>query len=463
MAVSGEMKTFSVLIGDWSDDANWNPPGVPTVGDDVVIPSGRRAEIDEPRGITLASLALAGTLAGDGFVTVTGSTLWSSGAMSGGGAINTRGGLTVTGSVDLDGWTLNNAGVALIRDAGRINPSAAAAINNQRGATFEIANDHGIGGGGTVYNAGAWRRISSDGIATITASFVNDGIVEAQSGTLRFSGGYIQVDGVTRLAGGHIDVAAPHSMVIQSGRLTGSGAIGGDVVNMGVVTPGDSPGTIEIFGNYSQAGSGRLAIELAGVAVSDYDRLLVAGSVTAGGLLDVSLAGNFTPQLGDRFAILGFGSRNADFVTKTGLVLGEGWGLNEIVTAASLILEYVHEACDDGIDNDGNGQIDCADFKCTGVATCLVMTPTPTPTEPATPQPTVTPTVTALPSVDCIGDCDGDGSVGISELIRGVNIALGVQPLSSCSVFDGNGSLRVEINELIQGVHNALHGCPGAD
>ena len=28
-------------------------------------------------------------------------------------------------------------------------------------------------------------------------------------------------------------------------------------------------------------------------------------------------------------------------------------------------------------------------------------------------------------SLDCVGDCDGDGSVAVSELTTGVNIALG--------------------------------------
>lgn len=64
------------------------------------------------------------------------------------------------------------------------------------------------------------------------------------------------------------------------------------------------------------------------------------------------------------------------------------------------------------------------------------------------------------PTPSCVGDCDDMGAVSISNLVLGVNISLGSQPLSSCEAFDGNGSGTVQINELIQGVNNALDGCP---
>jgi hypothetical protein len=58
----------------------------------------------------------------------------------------------------------------------------------------------------------------------------------------------------------------------------------------------------------------------------------------------------------------------------------------------------------------------------------------------------------------CVGDCGGKGSVGISDLVQGVNIALGNAPVSQCPEFDANGDGKVEINEIIAGVNNALGG-----
>jgi hypothetical protein len=58
----------------------------------------------------------------------------------------------------------------------------------------------------------------------------------------------------------------------------------------------------------------------------------------------------------------------------------------------------------------------------------------------------------------CTGDCDGDGMVAINELILGVNIALGAQPVGACPVF-ANSQEMVDIAQLIKGVGNALSGC----
>ena len=62
----------------------------------------------------------------------------------------------------------------------------------------------------------------------------------------------------------------------------------------------------------------------------------------------------------------------------------------------------------------------------------------------------------------CVGDCDGDGHVAINELIAGVGVALGTQPLDACIAFDANHSGTVTIDELIAAVTNALSGCPAA-
>ena len=59
----------------------------------------------------------------------------------------------------------------------------------------------------------------------------------------------------------------------------------------------------------------------------------------------------------------------------------------------------------------------------------------------------------------CVGDCQDQGEVSISDLILGVNIALGLQPADACPAFRDEGG-AVTIAQLIKGVHNALNGCP---
>lgn len=87
------------------------------------------------------------------------------------------------------------------------------------------------------------------------------------------------------------------------------------------------------------------------------------------------------------------------------------------------------------------------------------ISPPASPTQSATPPADPTPTGTA-PRQPCEGDCDGDLRVVISELILGVNIALGNQPLAGCPAFDTNGDFAVTISEIVTGVRRALDGCP---
>src|SRR5215468_6061528 len=56
----------------------------------------------------------------------------------------------------------------------------------------------------------------------------------------------------------------------------------------------------------------------------------------------------------------------------------------------------------------------------------------------------------------CAGDCDGDKTVAINELITCVNIALGSSDASTCTACDTNGDSMVSISELISAVNVAL-------
>jgi hypothetical protein len=72
---------------------------------------------------------------------------------------------------------------------------------------------------------------------------------------------------------------------------------------------------------------------------------------------------------------------------------------------------------------------------------------------------TQTPTPTATPVPACVGNCDGVDGVTIDEIITGVNIALGLVRIDQCAPFDSDRSSTVTIDELLQGVQNALNGC----
>ena len=90
--------------------------------------------------------------------------------------------------------------------------------------------------------------------------------------------------------------------------------------------------------------------------------------------------------------------------------------------------------------------------------------------EPAGPTPTATPLATATPTVAaatptattaaiCVGNCNGDSSISIDELIKLVNIALGSAQPADCASGIPAGS-AVDISMLVRAVDNALRGCP---
>lgn len=107
------------------------------------------------------------------------------------------------------------------------------------------------------------------------------------------------------------------------------------------------------------------------------------------------------------------------------------------------------------VPNDTNNDFDafmsCNPFR---EDNCETPPPTPTPTATPTPVPTY-----------CVGDCDGTGSVSIGDLVRMVNIALGLQSIcpqgstGGCLNGDSSCDCEITVDEIIQGVQNALNGC----
>jgi hypothetical protein len=62
----------------------------------------------------------------------------------------------------------------------------------------------------------------------------------------------------------------------------------------------------------------------------------------------------------------------------------------------------------------------------------------------------------------CVGDCPPlDQRVIVTELILGVNIALGIAPVAACPSYDVDGTGHVNVSALIVAVSNLLNGCPG--
>ena len=62
-------------------------------------------------------------------------------------------------------------------------------------------------------------------------------------------------------------------------------------------------------------------------------------------------------------------------------------------------------------------------------------------------------------TAQCVGDCNGDHSVAVNELLTLANLALGGAQPSACPHGIPSGA-KLDISLIIQAVNNALNGCP---
>lgn len=59
----------------------------------------------------------------------------------------------------------------------------------------------------------------------------------------------------------------------------------------------------------------------------------------------------------------------------------------------------------------------------------------------------------------CAGDCNGNGSITVEELVLAVRIALDLEAVTACAAADRNCDGHVTVDEIVQAVNMALEGC----
>ncbi|HQL79927.1 MAG TPA: laminin B domain-containing protein [Verrucomicrobiota bacterium] len=212
-----------------------------------------------------------------------------------------------------------NAGTLIHGEGGPFSIGLYSSFTNQAGAVYDFQADSGIEYAGyplpVFTQQGLFQKTQGSGVSSISCVFVNSGTINAQSGTLLFTGGYTQTAGETVLNGGSLAANSGQTIVIQGGMVRGTGNISANLSSGGYLSPGSSVGQIDLTGNYTQTANGKLNIELAGRGVGEVDRLNVSGTATLAGRLNVSLVGGFAPEIGDQFQVLSCTTRSGTFTT----------------------------------------------------------------------------------------------------------------------------------------------------
>ena len=112
-------------------------------------------------------------------------------------------------------------------------------------------------------------------------------------------------------------LASASPVLLNGGSLTGNGTVNASIVNGAIVSPGSSPGTLTVNGDYTQTASGELRMELGRATTAEWDRLLIAGSATLAGSLNLTFLNPFAPSLVDAFPIVSYASHRGTFSSLT--------------------------------------------------------------------------------------------------------------------------------------------------
>jgi autotransporter-associated beta strand protein len=190
------------------------------------------------------------------------------------------------GSFDISGLTTAGMGIGSIEGSGNYflgSKTLTVGGNNLSTTVSGVIQDGGIEGG-------AGGSLTKVGTGTLTLTGTN-----SYTGPTTVNAGVLIVDG---------SIASAHTLVNAGGLLGGHGSLGGSLVNSGIVSPGNSPGTLTVNGNYTQNTSGTLRIEVAGPAPSQHDLLAVNGHATLAGTLQLIGLGSFTLHVGNQVTFL---------------------------------------------------------------------------------------------------------------------------------------------------------------
>ena len=276
---------------------------------------------------------------------------------------------TNTGGLFVGGDDMAAAGTGLLQISNGGTVSAATTTIWNTG-TLEIGASYTLTTGTLTFAGGTLRTLAATTFsndATLVAGGVNnEGIVVNSNGfTSTLSGVLSGSAGLTKAGTGTIILTNTNtyigdtninagSLIIDgsiasmntninsvSALLGGTGTIGGNVVNGGIVSPGDSPGTLHINGNYTQQSPGTLRMEIGGLGAGQHDLLTMGGNASLNGTLQLVQLNNFQPVLGDQLTILtATGGVTGTFSTVTGS-FGVMLRPEAIYEANDVLIEFV--------------------------------------------------------------------------------------------------------------------------
>ena len=131
-----------------------------------------------------------------------------------------------------------------------------------------------IEGDGAVLLGGNNLTVGSNNLSTLFSGQISDdgedgSLTKVGTGTLTLTGLNNVATRNTTVNGGSLivdgSISSRHILVNAGGLLGGNGSLDGNLLNRGLVSPGNSTGTLTVTGNYTQTAGATLRLEVAGL------------------------------------------------------------------------------------------------------------------------------------------------------------------------------------------------------
>jgi fibronectin-binding autotransporter adhesin len=275
-------------------------------------------------GYTIAGGALTNNTAaapfrvGDGTAAGSAMTATISAPIAGTGGIDKTdlGTLILSGTNTYTGGTTVSGGVLQVTNAASLGATTGGLTLNggtlRAGAAFTSARAVTLGATGGTFDTGA-NTLALSGVIAGTGPLTKTGAGQLTlSGTNTYTGATTISAGTLMLDNSSVSATT----IAAAGTLAGNGTVRGNLVNNGRLSPGASPGTIAVSGNFTQGSTGTLVEEIA--SGTSFDKLTVTGTATLGGTLAVTGLNGFVPTVGQSFAIItATGGVSGTFATVT--------------------------------------------------------------------------------------------------------------------------------------------------
>ena len=252
----------------------------------------------------------------------------------------------------LMGGTYNLSGTLQFGASGTTIATNAANITlNGLGQMLDFGNNNILAGFNNNAAAGVFKLNSGASLTTTGGSFTNAGLFTVSAGTTFTVGGssfnFTQTAGTTTV-NGTLTSSTLGTLAVNGGSLFGGGTLGYNVVDAGILSPGNSvatTGKLTVADTYTQSAAGALDIAINGAAAgTNYDQLKVTQGATLGGTLNVTLGTGFTPTVGEHFVILTASAVSDTFATVNGLAINGSEHFAITYQAGDVVLTVVSGA-----------------------------------------------------------------------------------------------------------------------